>query len=868
MLLTRLGKYRIVSWLGGGAFGDVYLAEDTLLGKSFALKVSRLREKEIRILKSEAQILASLDHANIARFYNLDLIDGKLVLVMEYVEGSSLRELMDRGKISPSDIPDLFFPVLDALEYAHSKGVIHRDIKPENILLSKDGCVKLVDFGLGLFLKGGSLRATLAGTPIYMAPESWEGVFLPASDVYSLAVVIYEALTGVNPFEGETLEEIRKKVFEVEPRPLRFYIPSSPEELERVLSKALSKRVEDRYTSASAFKEGLSRALKVGKSHDVSRILGFPRPSEELELTPAQREVVFSPERRILLLGGAGTGKTTTLLYRLYRKLREGENPSSFLVLSFTRKAVSDLKERLSLLLGKDIRDIWIETFHSAAYKILKREAERVGFSPEFSLIPSSLPLIKRIAPDLSPHQAERMINEIAVLRANLVSPEELLRRSRSAWQRRLAEIYIALCEEKVKDNVMDFDDLLFYTVKILEEEDLMEIYSKRFRFIFLDELQDLNEAQYRLVKVLVSGDAEVFLTGDPDQSIYCWRGALPDVMDRAERELSLKRYELSHSFRLPKSVLKVASSLMFRSGRDLSNLVSLKGEGRVELYIANDEFDEAKFVIHKVKELSSERKLSSMVILYRHNYQSRVFEDLLVRESIPYQVIGAMRFYEREEVKRVTSYLEGLLNGNLEAVSGFFLWLLGWKKNRFIVSDGLALGEGGFSNRRKAEKLIDFLRELRSGAELTVADVIRIPLEISGVFKRRGQGWEGYKEGLLEILKLAASYGRGEIREFLNHLSLMGEMGLTPKGDMLNLLTFHSAKGLEFSVVFITGLFDGNVPALRSLARLEELEEERRLLFVAMTRATELLYLSYPKKVEGKVVEPSRFLLELIGVL
>jgi len=867
MLLTRLGKYRIISWLGGGAFGDVYLAEDTLLGKSFALKVSRLREKEIRFLKSEAQILASLDHPNIARFYNLDIIDGKLVLVMEYVEGESLRDVLEKRRIEIKEVPDFFFPVLDALNYAHSKGVLHRDVKPENILISHEGCVKLVDFGLGVFLKGGSLKATLAGTPIYMPPESWEGVFLPSSDLYSLAVVIYEALTGRNPFEGDTLEDIRRKVFDLELKPLSFYLPSIPSDLDGVLAKALSKRVEDRYNNAWQFKEDLAKALRLGRSLELPHVV-LSRPSEELSLTPAQREVVFSPERRILLIGGAGTGKTTTLLYRLYRKLREGEDPSSFLVLSFTKKAVSDMKERLSLLLGKELRDIWIETFHGALYKILKREGERFGFSQNFLLISSSLPILKELANDLSPPQIERVLSEIAILRARLISPSEFMRFSRSPWERKVAKLYNDFSERKLKMDVMDFDDLLFYGVKLLEDEDAREVYSKRFRFLFVDELQDLNEAQYRFIKLLSSQDSEIFLTGDKDQSIYRWRGALPDVLDRAERELSLKRYELTHSFRLPKSILRVATSLMSRAGRDMSNMVSMRGEGKVELYIASDEIDEARFVTHRVRELSSSKKLSSMAVLYRHNYQSRVIEDQLIRLSIPYQVLGASRFYEREEVKRVISYLKGLVDRDLKPVTEFFSWLLGWKKSRFVISERIELENGRFSNRKKAERLIEFLDGLIKGESFTVEELLRIPLDISGAFKRRGGEWNAFKEGFLELLKLASSFGKGEMREFLNYLSLMEEMGLTYKGDLLNLLTFHSAKGLEFDVVFITGLFDGNVPALRSLARVEEVEEERRLLFVAMTRATELLFLSYPKKFDGKGTEPSRFLLELIGML
>lgn len=870
MLLARLGKYRIISWLGGGAFGDVYLAEDTLIGKNFAIKVSKLKEKDIKVLKSEAQILASLDHPHIARFYNLDIIEGKLVLVIEYVEGNSLRGLLEQRRIKPEEIPKVFFPVLDALDYAHSKGVIHRDIKPENILISKDGIVKLVDFGLGIFIKGGSLRATIAGTPVYMAPESWNGVFLPSSDIYSLGVVIYESLTGKNPFDGETLEEIRKKVFEVEPRPLNFYFPSLPRELSNVLAKALSKKPEDRYATASSFKEEIAKALKLDKSIEIIPVKRSFSSEKDFQLTFSQREVVFSPEKRILLLGGAGTGKTTTLLYRLYEKLREGKDPLLFMVLSFTRKAVVDLRERLSHLLGKDIKDLWIDTFHGAIYRILKREADRLGFSQDFSLVSDSLPLLKEAAEGiLESSLLNRVWNEISILRVKLISPEEALRLSKFPWNRKVAEVYFRFSELKRKKNLMDFDDLLFYGVKLLEEEDIREIYSNRFKFIFVDELQDLSESQYRLIKLLSSEDSELFLTGDSTQSIYRWRGAIPDIIDRAERELNLKRYELTHSFRLPKRVLNLASSLMIKAGIDLSNIVSLKGEGKVELYIAKDEADEARFIVQKIKELSSSKKFSCIGILYRFNHQSRIIEDFLAQACLPYQVIGGSKFYEREEIKMAIAYLRGLLEGDFESVARFFSWLLGFRKNKFKASsNGLYLEEGNFSRRKKAEKLLDFLKSFLENTKFTVEELLRIPIDIADVFKKREKRWSAYKEGFLELLKLASSFGGEDLRGFLNHISLMEEMGLGNKGDVLNLLTFHSAKGLEFEVVFITGLYDGNVPSLTSLARLEELEEERRLLFVALTRATEFLYLSYPRRVDGKGVEPSRFLLEMIGML
>jgi len=306
VIQRSLGKFQIISWIGGGQFADVFLALDTIIQKEFAIKVSRSKQREAEAMMAEARVLASLDHPNIVRFYSADLVEDRLVLVMEYVEGRSLRNLLDEGSLSLQRAARIASGILSALGYAHERGIIHRDIKPENVLLSEGERVKLTDFGLAAIISRESFSASMAGTPLYMAPEVWEGHASPASDLWSTAAVFYECLAGHPPFWDESYEGLRRKMVSGKPKP----VPRVSAGLNRFLARALDPLPEKRFPGAGVMLEELTKALQTQtEAVRIDGPLEEPKPGTLLlaGLSDEQAEAV-QHEGHLLILGGAGTG--------------------------------------------------------------------------------------------------------------------------------------------------------------------------------------------------------------------------------------------------------------------------------------------------------------------------------------------------------------------------------------------------------------------------------------------------------------------------------------------------------------------------------------------------------------------------------
>ncbi len=876
MVSSQLGKYRIIKWLGGGQFGDVYLGFDTILEKKFALKIARMREKDIIMLKDEAKLLSSLDHKNIVRFYNIDVIDKKFLMVMEYIEGKSLRSLMEEGKLSISSILSYLEQILMAIEYAHRQGVIHRDLKPENILISKDGTVKVTDFGLAKFLRPGSLSASIAGTPIYMAPEAWKGKFLKESDIYSLGAILYELLTQKAPFLSDTLEGIRRLVFRSKPTPPTLLNPKVPKELEEVVLSCLAKSPKDRPLASE-----LLQTLFKDKGIEITSFPSIDIPRKEFSLTPQQEEVIECDAPQILLLGSAGTGKTTTLIYKVYHTIKKGVDPSNVLVMAFTKKAANDAKERLEHLLGKPSRDIWIDTTHTIGYRILKRDCGRLDIREDFEIREPSSKGFKLLLPGFGEERLRTILSMIENYKTRLLSPEQVERMARTTWERVCAEVYKKY-QEILKDrNLLDFDDLIYYPVKLLEEyEDLREFYSKKFSHIFVDELQDLNYAQYRLIQLLYSKN--IFFTGDEDQSIYEWRGARKELIYQVSKDFpEIKTFILTKNFRLPERILEIAENLIShnRGRQQKLTFTAKEGRGDVELYTASNEDDEANFVGKTIKSLVNREKraFSDIAILYRLNSQSRVFEEVMAHSSIPYSVVGTERFYEREEVRNLTEFLRAIDKGEPEILLPIIGWLLNLKKRE--VSKYLRIKDNRLKLKTRESLLFPERVErclttinliLEKKDEFSVYDLLSLPLEQSGFLKRlkRRESEAGKLQNITELLESAKKFGPGELPLFLNHLALLENLEMVDWGrNTVKLLTVHSAKGLEFPVVFLTGLVEGIFPLVKNTADRRSLEEERRLCFVGATRAIERLYLSYPKLRYSRPTQVSRFIPEMLGM-
>jgi DNA helicase-2/ATP-dependent DNA helicase PcrA len=890
MILSNLGKYRTVKWLGGGQFGDVYLVFDTILEKEFALKVARMRSQDILMLKDEARLLASLEHSNIVRFYNIDSIEGKFILVMEYVAGRSLRSLLAEGKFDLAPALSLIKQTLTAVAYAHHENIIHRDLKPENILVTDEGIVKVTDFGLAKFIKPGSLSASVAGTPIYMAPEAWQGKFLPQSDIYSLGTIIYEMLTGRAPFLAESLDDIRKLIFSGQPVKPSVLNPKIPESLQKLILDCLDKDFNNR-PDASVLLEQLSAGKKIIRIEPVKP--KAETKSAVLSLTPQQKEVVESTAPRLLVLGAAGTGKTTTLVYKVYHTIRHQKiDPARILVATFTKKAAADVRSRLERLVGGEIRDLWLDTTHTIGYRILKRDIGRLDRSEDFLVIEPRSKNFRFIVPGFGFEKLRSIFDKISLFKSNLRSPEEVAGKSSTTWDKVCAEVYKKYEARLKEKNLLDFDDLIFAAVKLLSEnEDLREYYGRQFSHIFVDELQDLSVAQYRLLQLLASFHKNIFLTGDEDQSIYGWRGAKKELVFESQNDFDdLKVFLLTRNFRLPEKILNAANNLIAqnKSRRPQETITTREGTGAVELYSAETEDDEAYFVGEMIAGLATkERKqYSDCAVLYRLNSQSRAFEETLTSMRIPYTLVGSERFYEREEVKHLVDLLQGIRQDTLELALPALHWVFHLKttvsaRSRkpalpyFKTADGdwtLAPGQRVLDPKRVKKTLAALNAIKKELANFSPFEILETVLGQSGFLQRlkRTPDPSAFNrlQNIEELVAAARKFNRGEVAMFLEHLALLENLELVDWGkNTVKLMTVHSAKGLEFPVVFLVGMIEGVFPLVKNLADTRSLEEERRLCFVGITRSLGRLYVSYPKYRFNRPTEVSRFIPEMLGM-
>lgn len=840
MLFKKLGKYEIIGWLGGGRFGDVFLARDTILDRNFALKVSRMRKEEISMLKDEARLLASLNHPHIVRFYNIDFIENKLALVMEYIKGKTLRDAITAGGIDISDAIDLISQILDALMYAHKNNVLHRDLKPENILLMeehKKQIVKVTDFGLARFIKPGSVSASTAGTPLYMAPEVWSGKYDEKSDIWSVGAMLYELLTGAPPFLADNLNALREKIEKnafLAPTILRPHIPA---EVEDAVVQSLDLNRDSRPTADDL----LQKLTERGEAIKIDAYVALPgKETEFFNLTPTQIDVTNAIDGKILLLGQAGCGKTATLTYAIVRLIEKKIPVSKILVCTFTNKAANDIQERLLRLVHFPVYDLWIGTFHTIALRMLRRDAERLDIGDDFS-INEPKKVFAEMAVKAGKYRTHAIIKFIEILKARGITPNSF--RPNNAWEKLCHKIYTDYQAYLRDNNIMDYDDLILHAVRLLEEnEDIRTHYRELFDYIFVDELQDINPAQYRLISLLFKKN--IFFTGDEDQSIYGWRGADRTLIYRIPRDYRpVKIFNLTKSFRLSQSVLELANNLMLR---ELTALPAAES-GDILVYAAKSEKDEADYIIKEIKKLVKEQiRFQDIALLYRMNYISRVYEESFIKARIPHTLIGGLSFYERTDIRPLIDYLELLERScthNMlddEAVEKFTvkaIELLKIKKK----------------NRAHAIKIFKYHRN-----NVTMLSPAHIIEDITSAAQLKG-------ENISELQSLAKRYTPCGVSRFLNEIKLIQELDLADWGkDTVKLMTVHSAKGLEFPVVFVVDLTEDIFPLTKKMASPKEIEEERRLCYVALTRAQKKLYLVYPKWRHGRLQKPSRFLVDM----
>ncbi|SNS17274.1 DNA helicase PcrA [Actinomadura mexicana] len=651
-------------------------------------------------------------------------------------------------------------------------------------------------------------------------------------------------------------------------------------------------------------------------------------------LNPQQRAAVVHSGSPLLIVAGAGSGKTRVLTHRIAHLLGEREvHPGQILAITFTNKAAAEMKERVDALVGPRSRAMWVMTFHSACVRILRREAKRLGFPTSFSIYDQAdanrlMALVCREL-DLDPkrYPPKSFGAQVSNLKNELIDYETFKARASTHMEQTLAEAYEMYQARLQQSGAMDFDDLIMMTVNLLQVfPEAAEHYRRRFRHVLVDEYQDTNHAQYELVRELTApvegvGPAELCVVGDADQSIYAFRGATIRNILEFERDYSdATTILLEQNYRSTQTILSAANAVIERNAdRKPKKLWSDQGEGhKIIGYVADNEHDEAAFVAREVDRLTDDgdARPGEVAIFYRTNAQSRVFEEVFIRVGLPYKVVGGVRFYERKEIRDALAYLRCLANPE-DAVS--LRRILNVPK-RGIGDRAEACVEAYASRERisfwqalrtpedvpgmatrslnAVRDFVALLDELRAAAEsLTPADLVAEVLKASGYLAELQASKDPQDETRIENLqeleavarefeeRLDGESAEGRLPEFLEQVALVADAdsipggakgGPVPPGEqpeesehgVVTLMTLHTAKGLEFPVVFLTGMEDGVFPHLRAMSNPKELEEERRLAYVGITRARQRLYVSRATMRSSwgapQVNPPSRFLGEV----
>ncbi|MFI9334523.1 DNA helicase PcrA [Streptomyces althioticus] len=663
---------------------------------------------------------------------------------------------------------------------------------------------------------------------------------------------------------------------------------------------------------------------------------GAPRPVIDsaalLEgLNDNQRAAVVHSGSPLLIVAGAGSGKTRVLTHRIAHLLAErGVHPGQILAITFTNKAAGEMKERVEQLVGPRANAMWVMTFHSACVRILRRESKKLGFTSSFSIYDAAdskrlMALVCRDL-DLDPKRfpPKSFSAKISNLKNELIDEEDFAAQATDGFEKTLAQAY-ALYQSRLREaNALDFDDLIMTTVNLLRAfPDVAEHYRRRFRHVLVDEYQDTNHAQYALVRELVGGasehpvdvppeaevpPAELCVVGDADQSIYAFRGAtIRNILQFEEDYPDATTILLEQNYRSTQTILSAANAVIERNeSRRPKNLWTNAGEGaRITGYVADTEHDEAQFVADEIDRLTDagEAMAGDVAVFYRTNAQSRVFEEIFIRVGLPYKVVGGVRFYERKEVRDVLAYLRVLANPEdsvpLRRILNVPKRGIGDRAEAMI--DALAQREkisfpqalrrvdeayGMAARSANAVKRFNTLMEdLRTVVESGAgpATVLEAILERTGYLAELQASTDPQDETRIENLQELAAValefeqerGEGEtgtLADFLEQVALVADSDQIPDeedGDgVITLMTLHTAKGLEFPVVFLTGMEDGVFPHMRALGQTKELEEERRLAYVGITRARERLYLtrSVMRSAWGQPSynPPSRFLEEI----
>jgi len=617
-------------------------------------------------------------------------------------------------------------------------------------------------------------------------------------------------------------------------------------------------------------------------------------------LNPVQYEAVTHTTGPLLIVAGAGSGKTRVLTHRIAHLIKDqGVSPFEILAITFTNKAADEMKHRVAELVGPVAEKMWVSTFHSACVRILRRDAQRLGFPSSFTIYDQADTqrltgyVIRDLGLDAKKFPPRSVHASISAAKNDDIGPIEYRERATTIFERKISDVFTEYQARLLKAGAMDFDDLLVNTVEVFRQfPEVLESYQRRFRHVLVDEYQDTNRVQNELVLMLTAQSGDVCVVGDADQSIYKFRGA--DMRNIVEFENAFPDVTvvlLEQNYRSSQTILDAANAVIANNlGRKPKELWTEAGPGEaIVRYHADDEADEAQWIAHQIMHLKdSGHAWGDCAIFYRTNAQSRVIEEYLMRVGIPYKVVGGTRFYDRREVKDALAYLKATVNpadevsvkrvlntpkrgvgdssvGRLDAYA---------RSHGLTFVDALREAPAAGVTGRAVKGIEDFLKLLDDLTLFTddgPAAVIEAAMQRSGYVSEleaeHSIEAEGRIENLAELVGAARDFG--SIDEFLEQISLVADTDeLDEDESSVVLMTLHSAKGLEYPVVFLIGLEDGVFPHLRSIGEPDELEEERRLAYVGITRARERLYLTHAwaRTLYGgtQYNPPSRFLDEI----
>ena len=606
-------------------------------------------------------------------------------------------------------------------------------------------------------------------------------------------------------------------------------------------------------------------------------------------LNDKQYEAVINTEGPCLVIAGAGSGKTKVLTHKIAYLIQEKNiAPWNILAITFTNKAANEMKERIANLVGEQAKDLWMGTFHSICVKILRSHIEKIGYESSFIIFDTSdqRTLIKRCIKELNLDDkmfTDRSVqSEISNAKNEMLEPDQYLARNKGDFRKeKIAEVYSMYQKSLKENNAIDFDDIINFTIKILKENpEIADYYANKFQYVLVDEYQDTNKAQFTLVKLFAKNNGNITVVGDNDQGIYSFRGAdISNILNFEKDFKGTKIIKLEQNYRCTGNILKIANSVIKNNETKYNKKLWTQNEtGNLpKIYSASDEYDEGRYIVEQIEHLRRQEgyNYSDFAVLYRMNTQSRAIEDILSREGIPYKVVGGLKFFERKEIKDIISYLRLIQNpmDNLsltriinEPKRGIGRTSLDKVQDLAVEnetsmyeiiknSDQYGLNRV-FMNSREFVNAIEELRNKKD--DILISELVKLTLKKTGytnaLEEEKTLEAENRIENLDEFLTVAMEFEKQEadnsLQNFLEGMTLSSDIdNVDESEESVTLMTLHSAKGLEFPVVFLVGMEEGIFPGYKSIGEPTALEEERRLCYVGITRAKRNLFLTCSKK-------------------